>query len=109
MTDDYRIVSWGGNVIRDTAVERRTRHYRMRAREGEPFTATTDCPACGHMAVHWLTEPRLEPQGDDPASVAHRRIVIHATTLGMDGWRYDPPGSTVARVCTKCGHRWAQT
>ncbi len=94
--------------VRDTAVERENHRRNMADRDGESFTATTDCPNCGHMAVHWLTEPRLMPMGDDPADIAWRRISLHAVMLGFNGWRFDPPGCTVARVCVKCDHRWGQ-
>lgn len=104
--DDYcKIVNFQGDVVYDS----KTKQDRMRARDGEPFTATTDCPKCGTMAVHYLTEPRLEPCGDEPAAKAQRRMSRHATLLGFDGWSFDPPGTVVARVCVKCEYRWGQS
>lgn len=106
MSDDVQIVSWSVGVIRDTALERKRKDERMRARNGEPFTATTDCPKCGTIAVHYLTEPRLEPVGDEPVHQAQRRILRALSMLTF--CEYDPPGTTVARVCVNCEHRWGQ-
>lgn len=76
----------------------------------EPFTAITDCPKCGHLAVHWLAEPMLEPEWDDtPAGKAGIRIDRMINTMLWTGSRYDPPRTAVARVCVKCGYRWGQS
>lgn len=110
MIEDYQLVNFQGQVIRDTAVERRRREELKSRRSGEPFTASTDCPDCGHLAVHWLAEPRLEPEWDDtPAGKAGIRIDRMINTMLWTGSRYDPPRTAVARVCVKCGYRWGQS
>ena len=108
MIEDYQLVNFQGQVIRDTAVERRRREELKSRRNGEPFTASTDCPDCGHLAVHWLTEPDLEPQGDDPTVNAWKKIRYTQQIL-FGGRDFDPEGTTVARVCVKCGYRWGQS
>lgn len=84
-------------------------------REGEPFTASVDCPSCGDMDVHWLAEPRFRP--DDPTPLDRMQQSVHSMqeTLSMSGWRgasrarlYDSPGTVVARACKKCDYRWGQ-
>ncbi len=59
LDDDYRIVNWQGDVVFDSEVEREQWRERRERRDGEPFTATTDCPDCGHLAVHWMNPPHM--------------------------------------------------
>lgn len=81
-------------------------------REGESFTASTDCPSCGVVDVHYLDAPRLAPTDDSPLSQAQRRIAYARDTLyavsGSSARTYDPPDTAVARICTACAHRWGQ-
>lgn len=79
----------------------------------EGFTAVAMCPACRSVAVHLLSEPRFRPTGDSPLADAQRYTVaildaVNVLTLGLSASYWDPPGTTVARVCVGCGHRWAQ-
>ena len=108
MHGDYQLVDFYGRTVRDTAVEREQREERIRQRDGEPFTAMADCPKCGALAVHHLSEPQLEPLLTDPASRVRRHIgnLTEAFTWGK--WRFDPPGTVVARVCVECNYRWGQ-
>lgn len=77
-------------------------------RSGEQFTALTDCPACGHLAVHWLTKPKFAPP-ETPAETVHRIMAWGGHVVrGPDLPRSDPPGTVVARVCVECGYRWGQ-
>lgn len=62
------------------------------------FSAVADCPKCGSLDIHWLSEPKLRPQPSDPFMEYLQTVVI--------GIPYDPPGTEVARVCKKCEHRW---
>lgn len=77
------------------------------SREAESFTASADCPSCGVVAVHYLDSPRREPMGDDPVSKTMRRMALMMDCVSARRM-YDPPGTTVARICTSCGHRWGQ-
>jgi len=112
--DDYQIVNSQGHVIRDTAVERQQEELERFRREGEPFTASVDCPWCGHLAVHWIDQPRYELRDGGPAQQAMRMINesidnMAALWCSTPKRRYDPPGTVIARVCVKCGYRWGQT
>lgn len=84
-------------------------------REGEMFTASTDCPECGVMDVHWLDGPRFEPTDPTPVQIMNEHLheVSLMTSVIIGGRRipprlYDPPGTVVARICKSCGHRWGQ-
>ena len=85
-------------------------------RSVEPFTAVADCPACGNVGIHRLTEPHQEPTGDEPADRVRRKIDMMLMYMGQFDERgryalqepYDPPEATVARVCNRCGYRWGQ-
>ena len=110
----YQIANAFGQVVYDEAEEAAREQKARDCREGEQFTATADCPQCGHMAVHWLDEPRLRPDVETPAQKGIRMIneTIWSASLYAGGttprrW-YDPPGTVVARVCVKCGYRWGQ-
>jgi hypothetical protein len=96
------------------------------SRDGEPFTASTDCPECGVLAVHWIDEPKrateqqwaeyhaamadYDPFGNDRVKhVAWSGQVVKTTeTNPPPAPPRDEPWS-VARVCRGCGHRWGQT
>lgn len=105
IVDDYQVIDGRGRVVRDTAVERQRREDQRALREGEPFTASTDCPQCGHLAVHWLEEPHQYPMGDSPIERLQRQLAV----LNFSGMpRFDCPGTVVARVCVKCQYRWGQ-
>lgn len=82
-------------------------------REGERFVATTDCPACGHVATHYLDKPRREPTDGSPMSKVQRLMARTFDTLNaLDGnttKTFDAPGTTVARECVSCAYRWGQT
>lgn len=105
IVDDYQVIDGRGRVVRDTAVERQRREDQRVLREGESFTASTDCPQCGHLAVHWLEEPRHAPKGDSPVARAQRAMAM----LGVMGrpW-FDLDETNVARICVKCEYRWGQ-
>lgn len=114
--DDYRIVNAQGDVVFDSAMERQREDQRRAEREGEPFTATVDCPWCGHVAVHWLDSPRREPDPHDrsPIVVAQRSIanMMDTTRLVFGGpphRHWDAPGTVVARICVSCKYRWGQS
>ena len=83
---------------------------RRAARDGEPFTATTDCPDCGAVAVHWLEQPRQDPVYDDtPASrVLRMADEISDSLAAAAGVHSIHRDSEVVRVCVRCGHRWGQ-
>lgn len=66
------------------------------------FTAVADCPKCGHIATHWITDPDIL-DWEDP----WHRVRFKAGFL-FGGFRFDDPDSTVARVCRVCEHRWGQ-
>lgn len=81
-------------------------------RDGEPFTAVTDCPKCGVMAVHWLEEPRVAPAADDDSPMVRMvrmwdQLATHFVFGDGRGF-FDPPNCVVARVCTACEYRWGQ-
>ncbi|AIM41030.1 hypothetical protein PBI_SQUIRTY_83 [Mycobacterium phage Squirty] len=80
-------------------------------REGEPFTASTDCPDCGVMDVHWLETPRFRPDNPTPIQLMQESIhnMSSIVSYGKTPRLYDPPGATVIRVCKSCGHRWGQS
>ncbi|MFV8232360.1 hypothetical protein [Mycolicibacterium fortuitum] len=95
-------------------------------REGEPFTASVDCPECGRIDVHWLDEPRFRPENPTALQVAQQSIHSMAEftssfclvnfqgeTVREDRKSvprlYDPAGTVIARICTSCGHRWGQS
>ncbi len=87
----------------------------MDTREGESFTASADCPSCGHLAVHWIDSPRLRPEVETPLQQGLR--VINESMWAMSLYSpgpyvprhyYDKDGNTVIRVCVKCGYRWGQ-
>lgn len=113
MRDDYRIVNFQGDVVYDSATARERKAIERATREGEPFTASTDCPWCGHLAVHWIDEPRFEPCDGGPAFQAVRMInesidYMAAIWCATPKRRYDPPHTAIARVCVKCEYRWGQ-
>ena len=87
------------------------------------FTAITDCPRCGLIAVHWLDQPRrateqqwadyrqamadYDPSDTDETVIMNwsgqvvRRVATNPAPT--------PPRDeifTVARICRDCGHRW---
>lgn len=109
--DDYQLRNFQGQVLYDSAQARIQRNEAMTRREGEPFTASPDCPQCGVVDVHWLEKPRLDPftNDDSPAGKASRRIngLIECVMFGAP--LFDPPGNTVMRVCKSCGYRWGQS
>lgn len=92
-------------------------------RNGEPFTAVTDCPKCGAVDVHWLDEPKrvtAEQWAEHKAAVAE----YDPSKVEIVGWSGEvvqtarlasppqPPRNEkwpVARVCTACGFRWGQS
>lgn len=86
------------------------------SREMEQFTAVADCPACGNVGIHRLTEPRREPAGDEPVDRVRRKIDMMLMYMGQFDERgryalqepYDHPDAMVARVCNRCGYRWGQ-
>lgn len=112
--DDYRIVNFQGDIIRDTAAERQQAVAEQARREGEPFSAATDCPYCGHLAVHWLEKPRLEPAYDGSPAAQAMRMINRSIEYTAALWdrpparRYDPP-APIVRVCVKCNYRWGQS
>lgn len=81
-------------------------------REGEDFTAWTPCPACAYVAVHFLDQPRYEPTDDSPLSKMQRLIARALDSLNAidccAARAFDPAGTTVARICVSCSHRWGQ-
>ncbi|AWH14440.1 hypothetical protein HWB60_gp040 [Mycobacterium phage TChen] len=107
--DDYRLVNFQGGVLYDSSEARQNQLAAMLRREGEPFTASADCPACGKVDVHWLAAPRFKT--DSPIDYLQDRINdMNAIIFGASRARvFDPPGTVVARICTKCDHRWGQT
>lgn len=84
---EHRLVNFQGQVVYDSLVARRKKEAYKQSREGEPFTATTDCPECSTMAVHWIDD-KLIPL--------------------VDGQQFMRRGITVDRVCIKCDYRWGQ-
>jgi DNA-directed RNA polymerase subunit M/transcription elongation factor TFIIS len=116
MTD--RMVNMQGQVVFDEANELTREIAARETREGEPFAAHIDCPHCGHMAVHWLDEPRLRPEVETAAEKGIRMInesiglmaiySLDRPTPPMRRW-YDADGTVVARQCVKCGYRWGQS
>lgn len=112
MTD--RMVNTYGEVVWDEAEEFAREQRARDAREGEAFVAATDCPWCGHVAVHWLDEPRFEGGRDDTPSGKAMRMIndcIDAMAVcagGSPRRRHELPGTVVARVCVKCSYRWGQ-
>lgn len=89
----------------------------------EEFTAVACCPSCCDVAVHWMQEPRLRPEIETPVEEAQRKtyeLMRNINTLSISTFAggtvtrevpspyYDHPGSTVARVCNRCGYRWGQ-
>lgn len=109
-----RLVSWQGGVVRNREAEWRQSFEAKIAREGEPFTASVDCPDCGVMDIHWIEEPRLPDELDEGTPVARAFARINAMgdmLAALQGQRpyYDLPGTTVARICKSCDYRWGQT
>jgi DNA-directed RNA polymerase subunit M/transcription elongation factor TFIIS len=110
-----RMVNMQGQVVFDEACDHARQRTARETRESEPFTATIDCPHCGHMAVHWLAEPRLRPDVETPAEKGMRMINESIWSMGIyfdsppppRRW-YDTDGTVVARVCVACGYRWGQ-
>ena len=78
-------------------------------RDGEPFTASADCPKCGVIDVHWLDEPRPMLNDGSPLALFQRSVddMMYMMSMG-GGSMFDMPGTVVARICTKCEHRWGQ-
>ena len=80
----------------------------MMSERGEPFTASADCPKCGVIDVHWLDEPRLMLNDGSPLALFQRSVDDMMHMMLMGGSMFDTPGTVVARICTKCEHRWGQ-
>lgn len=88
----------------------------------EEFTAVACCPSCCDVAVHWMQEPRLQPEVETSAEKSARKtyeLMRNINSLSIMTFQgevrregpppyYDPPDSTVARVCKTCKHRWGQ-
>lgn len=81
----------------------------------EQFTAVAQCPSCGDLGVHWLSEPRRRPnpQTETPQQHAIRLMqesfnYLSLASGGNPGEPYEPDTATVARICRNCKHRWAQ-
>ncbi|QRY51749.1 hypothetical protein [Mycolicibacterium septicum] len=87
------------------------------------FTATTDCPRCDTIAVHWLDTPRkATPQqwADYEAALEGYEPFVDSTRVEAWGGqavktilRRNPPPQpptdeqgAVTRVCVECGLRW---
>lgn len=104
-----KLVNFQGQTLRDDDLDAWRHEEAKYRREGEPFTASTDCPDCGVMDVHWLDEPRIAPTGNDPVSRAQRRISNSMETLMFGAPLFDQPGSTVMRICRRCSYRWGQS
>jgi hypothetical protein len=106
----YQIVNWQGQTVYDEAEFARRDLEAEAKREGEPFTATVDCPRCGTIDVHWLDNPKLRP--DEPTPLQMMQQSIHSmadiVSYGKTPRLYDPPGAVVARICTSCAYRWGQ-
>jgi len=106
-----KLVNFQGQTLRDDDMEAWRDAEAKYRREGEPFTASTDCPDCRVMAVHWIDTPRFRPDEPTPLQRAQQSIhnVSSIVSYGKTPRLYDPPGTTVVRVCTSCGYRWGQS
>lgn len=117
-----QLVNMLGEVIWDEDESLARERQGREDRDGEPFTAVTDCPWCGKLAVHWLSPPRFEPSRDDPGPAAGQlqqcgralRMIndaaatVTAITGGPPYRRWDKAGTVVARECINCDYRWGQ-
>lgn len=103
-----KLVNFQGQTLRDDDLDAWRREEAKYRREGEPFTASTDCPDCGVMDVHWLDEPRFRPSDPTPVQLMQESIHNMSTIVSYGKRMYDPPGTVVARICTRCGYRWGQ-
>lgn len=84
---------------------------------GRSFEANTDCPKCGHLAVHWLRASRpTRPFHDWGNPIVTEVAVIQtwgsAATRNVEIAR--KPGVSVEsdyeviRTCTKCRADWGE-
>lgn len=82
------------------------------------FTAFTDCPGCGHLAFHWLSEPPGEDEefpgeaGETSAVVSDREIKcwggnIYRVIQDLV-YRVDKTTCDHVRECVACGQEWGE-
>lgn len=87
----------------------------MKARE---FGALTECPRCGEIAYHWMTEPKWPPIPEDVEQEVVRdftgAIVRHhvSETYPVGTKQVDIDWNTsnckVVRTCKNCSHDWGE-
>lgn len=76
--------------------------------KGRRFEASTDCPNCGRVGVHWLRAPRTEPVSSGGLAVW---MSLGLTPLQRaDMVKPNPEAQyEVIRICTGCGQEWGQS